>query len=82
MDESRFKRVEDLFHKALEMDPAERTLYLESECGEDRDLLSDVCALIAADDNSTGFGSDHALDHRIRRADQPPLRRRTSPASS
>jgi eukaryotic-like serine/threonine-protein kinase len=49
MDAPRWERTQTLFHAALELPPSERREYLEHECGDDAELLSDVLALIAQD---------------------------------
>ena len=43
----RWRRVEELFHAALERDPSERRAFLEQVCGGDGELLSDVSSLLA-----------------------------------
>ena len=40
-------RVEDLFHSALELDPSERSGFLERSCGDDAALRMEVESLIA-----------------------------------
>jgi serine/threonine-protein kinase len=48
-DHTRWKKIEDLFLRALEHAPGERLRFLERECGDDRDLLQEVRALLEAD---------------------------------
>jgi tetratricopeptide (TPR) repeat protein len=44
----RWRRQSDLFHAALEREPAERRAFLEEECAADLELQNDVEALLAA----------------------------------
>ena len=48
----RWRRVQDLFHDAVEKPSAERHAWLEAQCGGDRELLAEVLQLIAADEDS------------------------------
>ena len=49
MDPGRWRRVEDLFHRALECDEVERARFLDDECGGDPDLRQEVQRWLAAD---------------------------------
>ena len=49
MNPERFRRIEDLFHRALALPGGERASFLESECKSDRDLCSEVERLLLAD---------------------------------
>ena len=42
-----WRKLEELFHGALELDPIERSRYLERSCGDDAALRSEVESLIA-----------------------------------
>jgi serine/threonine protein kinase/Tfp pilus assembly protein PilF len=55
MDPDRWTRVQSLFHEALDRPENERRAFLEGECGEDAELVSDVLALIAADASSASL---------------------------
>jgi len=52
MTGQRWKDVEELFHRALESEPATRSSFLEAECGADIELRAEVVALLEAFDNS------------------------------
>ena len=45
-------RIEELFHAALERDPAERKAFVETACGSDEDLRSEVETLLDALDEA------------------------------
>jgi hypothetical protein len=42
MDAERARRVEQLYHSALEHEESTRAAFLKTECGSDLDLLHDV----------------------------------------
>jgi eukaryotic-like serine/threonine-protein kinase len=47
MNEALWKRVEDLYHAALEWAPAERDTFLSSACGDDVELRREVDSLLS-----------------------------------
>ena len=49
MDPERWKRVEDLFHRVLELDAAERASFLETACAGDVDLRAQLDRLLRGD---------------------------------
>ena len=49
MDRSRWGRIQNLFHEAASLPPAEQQAFLESACGEDQSLVADVIALLHED---------------------------------
>ena len=49
-DQSRWTLLEQVFHKALELDAGERAEYLQTACGGDEDLRSRVESLLGHDD--------------------------------
>jgi serine/threonine protein kinase/formylglycine-generating enzyme required for sulfatase activity len=51
----RWRRLEDLFHAALEREPDARATFLEAHCGDDPELRAEIEALLAADVGSTSF---------------------------
>src|SRR5262249_33226671 len=48
----RLAKIEDLFHAALECEPAERAAFLAEACADDPRLLDAVNALLTAHDQS------------------------------
>src|SRR4051812_21794093 len=58
-DDERWHRVEQMFHSALELDPAARAEYLTGECGGDHDLRRRVESLLGHDDAAS------PIDHPI-----------------
>ena len=55
MDPERWRRVEEIYHKALEFEPNARTAFLETACESDQELRREVESLIAqGDSNSRG----------------------------
>ena len=51
----RLKKVQELFHAALALQPAERTVFLVEACGSDRELLDEVQSLISAHEREGSF---------------------------
>jgi len=49
---SGLSQIEELFHAALEREPAERAAFLAEACADDQSLLDAVKALLAAHDQS------------------------------
>ena len=49
MSEERWRRVEDVFHRAADLASSERGAFLDSACGGDQDLRREVESLLAAD---------------------------------
>jgi serine/threonine protein kinase/Tfp pilus assembly protein PilF len=49
MDSARFKRIQSLFLDAAELPVAERPAFLDTECGEDGELMAEVLALLEED---------------------------------
>ena len=48
-----FKRIEELFHGARELDPDDRARFLDDACGDDRDLRVEIESLLHHADNHT-----------------------------
>ena len=47
MSDNRWQRIEDIFHQAVELSPAQRSAFLDKACGTDRDLRQEVESLLA-----------------------------------
>jgi TolB-like protein/Tfp pilus assembly protein PilF len=56
------ERVESLFHAALELEAADRRVYLSSECRGDKDLCEEVQSLLAVYEDGNGFIEQPAFD--------------------
>lgn len=54
MDASRWERIQELFHRVVELGPEERRDVLQRECSDDTALLEDVLRLIESDAQSAG----------------------------
>lgn len=50
-----WERIRERFHHAVELEPAERELYLQSACGDDVLLRGEIRALLVEHDNATGL---------------------------
>src|SRR5215471_2500925 len=55
MSPERWQKVNNLFHSALERDPADRAAFLEEACSGDSSLRNEIESLISSHDNSDGF---------------------------
>ena len=51
----RWARVKELFEVAVDLDPSERTILLDDECGGDDALRVEIESLLESDDRSDGF---------------------------
>ena len=51
-DSGRWRRLEEVFHAALQMEPAERRAYLEHSCGDDPELRREAEALLAVPEST------------------------------
>src|SRR5207253_7133710 len=56
MTPERWRRIDDLFHAALRLDPAEREAWLRGACGDDDGLRSEVGRLLAQDERADRDG--------------------------
>lgn len=55
MDPERWKRIDEIFHAALERNPSERAIFLADACKEDSSLLAELKALISTHEKESGF---------------------------
>lgn len=55
MTPEQWKQVTDLFHEALEQDPAARRAFVSARAGADAELLREVLSLLAAQKSSGAF---------------------------
>ena len=63
MDPERWRQAEALFHAALEAPPAERSAFVDSACGANDELRSQVLSLLNADEDGDAF--DATLDRAV-----------------
>jgi eukaryotic-like serine/threonine-protein kinase len=49
MDSTRWQRVQSLFHEAADLPTSERRVFLETQCGDDAGLVSEVLTLLEED---------------------------------
>jgi serine/threonine-protein kinase len=61
-DTRRWKRIEALFHEALDLDPGARDVFLRDACGDDRQLYDEVNALLDADAEPDDLLDGNAVD--------------------
>lgn len=55
MNSERWSKVKSLFDRAMELDSAERSAFLEAACGSDAELRRDVESLIVSSESSDSF---------------------------
>ncbi len=70
----RWRRVEDLFHIASDMAPAERGAYLAQACGSDIELRKEVESLLESADKTLGFLRDPVHKAAEEMSEGTPLR--------
>ncbi len=74
MEPELWSRVEDLFHRALELDPNSRAEFLDDACRDDPVLRREVESLLALDKTAEHFIESPALEVMGRlAAQQPPI---------
>jgi serine/threonine protein kinase/tetratricopeptide (TPR) repeat protein len=61
MSNARWHRLEELFHQALALPPAERATLLDRECASDDALRMEVERLLSANDRAGGFIREPAI---------------------
>src|SRR6185503_13002082 len=55
MKPDRWRQVDELFEAALEREPNERAAFLDTACGDDRELLREVEKMLRCDEQATDF---------------------------
>jgi len=55
MDPERLRQIEERYHAALELSPAERETFIEKSCGEDEELRRELETLLALGRSSNNF---------------------------
>lgn len=61
MNDSRWDNINAIFESALKLDPAERELYITTECGDDHLLLAEIGSLLAAHNKAEDFMESPAV---------------------
>jgi eukaryotic-like serine/threonine-protein kinase len=62
MEPELWRRVEELCHRAMELDPSRRAEFLDRSCGEDQELRSKVESLLAQEARAERFLESPALE--------------------
>ncbi len=55
MKQPNWDRIQEIYHAALAIPRSEWGAFVAQACGNDADLLLEVCSLLKADDSSSGF---------------------------
>jgi serine/threonine protein kinase len=55
MDPERLRQIEERYHAALELSPAERETFIKKSCGEDEELRRELETLLAVSRSSNNF---------------------------
>jgi serine/threonine protein kinase/Tol biopolymer transport system component len=66
MDKDRWKKIEDLFEEAAELEPAERAGFLAATCGDDTELREEIEALLAEAGNDSDIFDSPTWDLGLR----------------
>ena len=75
LDQERWRRVEELFHAALERVPEARQAFLSDACEEDTEVLRQVELLLAKEEQAGSFLERPAIDDltvTLNAAGEPP----------
>lgn len=70
----RWEAVERIFHDALAYAPSKRTQFIDSGCGDDAELKSEVESLLAESDGHSRSGIAVVVAADWAAAGQPPAR--------
>jgi serine/threonine protein kinase/Tfp pilus assembly protein PilF len=62
MEPDRWENVEELYHRALGIDPAARAAFLREACGDDADLYREVDSLLSLESKTEGFIESATLE--------------------
>ena len=62
MSSDQWQRIQELYHAALELEPTQRSAFLEEACGDDEALCREVEALLAEHGKAGSFLETPALD--------------------
>jgi hypothetical protein len=72
VESERWRKVEDLYHSALELDRHRRAAFVKQGCGGDEALRSEVESLLAQAEDTEGFLETPALEVAARSLAMPP----------
>ena len=62
----RWQRIEDVYHRALELPAAERAAFLDDVCADDRELRAELASLLADDSAASSFMRSPAIEQAAR----------------
>jgi hypothetical protein len=65
MTSDRYERIRQIFAEACDLEGAERSRYLERECGEDKELRRELDSLLA-DDSQPPYSEEALRDAYLR----------------
>ncbi|MEK7830351.1 MAG: hypothetical protein AAB401_04650, partial [Acidobacteriota bacterium] len=71
MNAERFRQVEQLYYRALELAAIERAGFLVEACGTDEELRREVETLLAAHDEAGSFIAGNAVEDHAKRIASP-----------
>jgi serine/threonine-protein kinase len=66
MDDERWRKIEQLYHAALEREARERPAFLQEACAGDEELRRKVEALLARDQQAENFLQSPALEMAVK----------------
>jgi eukaryotic-like serine/threonine-protein kinase len=58
----RWRRIEEVFHAALDLEPQARPAFLQQACGDDNELIKEVESLLDSSDKTTDFVPQAVLE--------------------
>lgn len=74
MEPELWRRIEDIFHRALALDESQRTTFLDQECRDDQELRREVESLLALDPRARDFIESPAVGDVTALTDDQPVR--------
>ena len=63
MNSERWNKIQSLFERALELNPSEKENFLQSECGDDKELFDEIASLLSADEKQHSIFSGSVADY-------------------
>ncbi|MFY9741940.1 MAG: serine/threonine-protein kinase [Candidatus Sulfotelmatobacter sp.] len=80
MGTARWSRIEELYHRALDLDEGPRAEFLEHACGEDNELFHEVESLLAQEKKAARFMESSAVEVLARHIASEPSIKDSAPA--
>ena len=61
MTPEQWEKINEIYHAALELEPANRKVFLDEQCGQDEALRSEIESLLLAGEQAGSFIAEHVI---------------------